>query len=80
MIAEVSRKQLRISTDPVAGPFLMLPLGQLARVRELLDLHGIRYWPDADAISLDHGPAIIVINFGRVGDGARVQHLLDEAG
>ena len=80
MIDIVTHKQLRISTDPVAGPYLMLPLTQLAQVRELLDLHGIRYWPDADAISLDGRPAIVVINFGRAGDGARVQHLLDEAG
>jgi len=80
MIDEMTRERLRVSTDGVAGPYLMVPVTQLARVRELFDLHGIRYWPDVDAISLDGRPAIAVINFGRAGDGARIQHLLDEAG
>ena len=80
MIDEMTRDRLRVSTDGVAGPYMMVPVQQLAHVRDVLDLHGVRYWPDADAISPDGGPAIAVINFGRAGDAARIQHLLDEAG
>jgi hypothetical protein len=46
----------------------------------VLDRHKVRYWVDADAISLDNEPAITVINFGRTGDAARIQAILDEAG
>ena len=58
----------------------MVPVSQLVRVREQLDRHEIRYWTDAHAISLDGKPAIVVVNFGRAGDAARIQQLLDEAG
>ena len=77
MIDEITRDQLRVSTDGVAGPYLMVPMTQLARVREVLDLHGVHYWPDADAISLDGRPAIAVINFGRAGDTIEVPTLTD---
>jgi hypothetical protein len=80
MIDEMTKDQLRISTDGIAGPYLMVPLAQLARVRERLDRHSVRYWVDADAISLDGRPAVVVVNFGRTGDAARLQALLDEAG
>ena len=53
---------------------------QLDAVLAVLDRHKVRYWVDADAISLDNEPAITVINFGRSGDAARIQAILDEAG
>jgi hypothetical protein len=57
----------------------MLPLAQLAQVCQQLDKHSIRYWVDTDAISLDGKPAIAVINFGRAGDAAFIQTILDKA-
>jgi hypothetical protein len=80
MIDEMTRDQLRVSTDGVAGPYLMVPMAQLGRVRDLLDRHAVRYWVDADAISLDGKPAVAVVNFGRAGDPARIQALLNGAG
>ena len=80
MIDEMTQNRLRVSTDGIAGPYLMIPMGQLRHVRELLDCHAIRYWVDSDAISLDGKPAIVVINFGRAGDANQIQTLLDEAG
>jgi hypothetical protein len=70
---------LRVSTDGVAGPYLMVPVTQLDAVLAVLDRNHVRYWVDADAISLDNEPAITVINFGRSGDAARIQTILDEA-
>ena len=80
MVDEMTRDRLRVSVDGVAGPYLMVPVGQLGRVRAVLDRRGVRYWADADAISLDGKPAIAVVNFGRGGDPVLIQSLLDEAG
>jgi hypothetical protein len=80
MIDEMTEERLRVSADGIAGPYLMVPMGQLARIRQILDRQAIRYWVDSEAISLDGKPAIAVINFGRAGDRARIQALLDEVG
>ena len=80
MIDEKTEDRLRILTDVIAGPFLSVTLAQLPRVRDLLDRHEIHYWVDSQAISLDGRPAVVVVNFGRAGDPARLQALLDEAG
>ena len=58
----------------------MVAITQLDAVLAVLDRHKVRYWVDADAISLDNEPPITVINFGRTGDAARIQAILDEAG
>ncbi len=79
MIDEMTRNSLRVSTDGIAGPYLMVPVTQLDAVLAVLDSNHVRYWVDADAISLDNEPAITVINFGRSGDAARIQTILDEA-
>ncbi len=79
MIDEMTRNSLRVSTDGIAGPYLMAPVTQLDAVLAVLDSNHVRYWVDADAISLDNEPAITVINFGRSGDAARIQTILDEA-
>jgi hypothetical protein len=80
MIDEMTKDSLRVSTDGIAGPYLMVPVTQLDAVLAVLDRHKVRYWVDADAISLDNEPAITVINFDRSGDAAWIQAILDEAG
>jgi hypothetical protein len=80
MTDKKTEDRLRVKSDVVAGPFLMLPLSELARVRERLDRHAIWYWVDSTAISLDGKPAKVVINFGRAGDASQIQAALDEAG
>jgi hypothetical protein len=80
MIDEMTKRPLQISTDGVAGPYLMVPVNQLESVRKVLDSRKIRYWVDADAISLDGEPAITVVNFGRAGDADQIQATLDKAG
>ena len=78
MIDEMTRNSLLVSRDGIAGPYLMVPVTQLDAVLAVLDSNHVRYWVDADAISLDDEPAITVINFGRSGDAARIQTILDE--
>ena len=77
MTDKTKNKPLRVSGDGNAGPYLMVPLGQLDEVRGLLDSHRIRYWVDENAISLDGQPAIAFVNFGRSTEGINVQIILD---
>ncbi len=79
MIDDSTRKPIRISTDGMSGPYLMVPVRQLDQVRELLQTNGIPYWVDHSAISVDGRPAIAVINLGKRIDPHRVQALLDAA-
>ncbi len=79
MIDEMTQESLHVESDVIAGPYLEIALPQLDAVRALLDRHEVRYWVDADAISLDNEPAVTVINFGKSGDAARIQAILDEA-
>src|SRR4051794_34166763 len=65
MIEEMPQGRLHVSTAAAAGPSLMIPLAQPGQVTSLPDRHGVRYWVDSDAISLDGRPAITVVNFGR---------------
>ncbi len=77
MTDAATQKPLRVSTDGTAGPYIMLPVSQLDEVRRLLDSRRIRYWVEENAISLDGGPEMTVINLGRGGDAAAVQAILD---
>jgi len=79
MIDKKMDGRLQVKSDVVAGPFLMLPLSELPRVRERLDRHAIWYWVDSTAISLDGKPAKVVINFDHTDDAARIQAVVDEA-
>jgi hypothetical protein len=80
MFDEMTQESLRVESDVIAGPYLEITLPQLDAVRALLDRHEVYYWVDADAISLDNESFTTVINFGKGGDAARIQAILDEAG
>jgi hypothetical protein len=80
MIDGTAKDTLRVSAAGIAGPYLMVPLTQLDAVVAALDRHKVWYWVDADAISLDNEPLIAVINFGKSGEAARIQAILDEDG
>ncbi len=80
MIDEMTQGVLKVATDEVAGPYLMVVITQLDEICAALDRHKIRYWVDSDAISINNEPPVTVINFGRAGDPAKIQAILDEAG
>jgi hypothetical protein len=77
MIDAMTRKPLHVSTDGTAGPYIMVPVSQLADLRELLDKHRIRYSVEEDVVSLDGAPEIAVVDLGRGADVAPVQAVLD---
>lgn len=69
---------IRISTDGDAGPYIMVPVSQLDKLRTLLTVRGISHWVESGAISLDGRPEIAIVNLGRGADVARIQALLDQ--
>lgn len=77
MVDVIKKKPLQVSTDGTAGPYLMLPLDDVGRVKGLLDSHGIGHSVEEDAISLDGSPYIAVIDFGLEADADRIQSIFD---
>jgi hypothetical protein len=77
MIDTTTDKTLYVSTDGGAGPYIMVPVAQLEKVRTVLDTNSVPYWVDEEAISLDGKPEVAVINLGHGSDPRRVQSLLD---
>lgn len=69
----------RVSTDGDAGPYIILPESQLDAVRTLLDAHAIKYEVDEDAVSLNGGPFLAILDLEPSCDPAAVQRILDEA-
>jgi hypothetical protein len=72
-----TKKPLHVSTDGTAGPYIMVPVSQLADVRKLLEKHGVRYQVEEDVISLNGAPEGAVIDLGRGADAGAIQAILD---
>ena len=77
MIDTTTRQPLHVSTDGGAGPYIMVPVAQLDKVRALVEANNLPYWVDEEVISLDGEPEVAVINLGRATNPTMVQRLLD---
>jgi hypothetical protein len=77
MIDSITHKPLTIEAEEAAHPLLVVPFEQLPQVEALLKGHGVRYWVDDEALSIDGGPEITWITFSRGSDPAVLQRLLD---
>ena len=77
MIDVTSSKPLRVSTIGTVGPHLRLPFSQVPELRLLLDQNNVRYRVQDNVISLNGGPAFATVSFGREGDAAVIQAILD---
>jgi hypothetical protein len=77
MIDQMRHKPLRVEPDKGGGGWMLLSTAQLPQVRALLDAHGIYYWEDPVAISVDDQPEITGITFSVKVDPSEVQRLLD---
>lgn len=75
-----TQKPLYVSTGGTAGPYIILSVNQLDEVRRILDDNQIGYWVEENVISLNGGPEIAVMNFGRGGNATAIQALLDSSG
>jgi hypothetical protein len=78
MLDTQTRRDIRISTDGDAGPYIMVPVLQLDQLRSLLESHGISHWVESGYISLDGRPEIAIVNLGRGADVAHTQAILDQ--
>ena len=74
-----TRRPIRVSTDGTSGPYIMVSVELLEKVRKLLAENEVPHWVDQHAVSVDGGPAVTVINLGRRADSHLVQDLLDAA-
>jgi hypothetical protein len=70
-------KPLQVSTDGTAGPYIILPVSQLAELCELLDSHGVDYSVEENFISFNGAPETAVVDFGRNADARAIQAILD---
>ncbi len=77
MIDATTQMPLCVSTDGGAGPYIIVPIGQLEKVIAILDSNKVPYWVDEEAISLDGKPEIVVVNLGQRSDPTMIQRLLD---
>jgi len=78
MIDSMTHQPLYVSTEGSAGPYIMVPVAQLEKVREVLKSEKVPHWVDEEAISLDGKPEVTVINLGTQTKPAVVQNLLDQ--
>ncbi len=77
MIHTMNKEPLNVSTEGTAGPFIRVPVSQLDEISQVLDKNSIHYWVEENVISLNGGPEIAVVNFGRGADVAAVRAALD---
>jgi hypothetical protein len=76
MIDAMTRRPLYVSTDGTAGPYIMVPVSQLAELREVLDKNQIRYSVEEEAVSLNGAPEIAVVDLGRGASVAAIEAIL----
>jgi hypothetical protein len=72
-----TRRRLVVSSKGEAGPYIMVPVAQLTAVEQVLTHNRFSFWVDADAVAVNGGPAITVVNLPRGVRAADVQQLLD---
>jgi len=79
MIDASNDRPIQVSTDGGAGPYVAAPVDQIESIRRVLDEHGVSYWVDSHAVSLDGKPFVVVVNLSQDCDPIAVQELLDNA-
>ena len=68
---------LEVSTDGLAGPYIVVTPQQMKPVADALRARGIHFEPDDDTVILDGRPALSVIDLGQNADVEQVQGVLD---
>ena len=79
MIDIETHQPLVVNTEGDGGPYLMVPMEQLADVQQILQKHGIDYLVADDAVQLDGKPVIAIIDFGHNFNVEDIQAALDAA-
>ena len=72
-------KPLHVRNEGGVGPYIDVPFMQLDELKQILDSHGISYWVAENVISIDGGPEIATVEFGRQGNEVAIQAAIDSA-
>jgi hypothetical protein len=80
MIDATTQRLLHVLAEGSDRPYVMVPFSQLDDLTQLLDKNRVRYSVDEDVMSLDGGPEIAVVDFGRGADATAIQTILDSVG
>ena len=80
MINGATRTRLRVSDGGKAGPYLIVLVTDVPKVRAVLDQHRIGYWEAETSISIDGKPPMTVINVHPRHTVLAIQMLVDEIG
>jgi hypothetical protein len=78
MRTTLADSQLLVSTDGMAGPYIIVTPEQVEPVTRALQAQNIRFETDDDAVMLDGRPALLVIDLKPDVDVDRVQSILDD--
>ena len=73
----MTRKRIEVEPDEGGGGYFDVPLDQLDAVVALLEANAIPHWPSEEAMSMDDGPFMIIVELPRRVDSVVVQRLLD---
>jgi hypothetical protein len=77
MIDMVTRKRIEVEPDEGGGGCFEVPLDQLDAAVALLKANAIPHWPHEEALSMDDGPFMMMVELPRRVDPVVVQRLLD---
>jgi len=78
VIESTAQEPITVSTDGGAGPYIVVPPGQLDAVTAVLRDNGVSFRVDADVISINGESEIAFVNLGRGASAAQVQQLLND--
>lgn len=79
MISTENPPKLEVVSAKNAGPYVVVPVTQLADVCRLLDAHQVEYDVDDTTYQLENDPEVTFVNFARDADSAAIQVLFDQA-
>jgi hypothetical protein len=77
MTDPVTGRQLRVSTDGTAGPYVVVPPALMSDVTSLLVANNIPYAISADAVRTDSTTVYNVLSLDTDCDATAVQNILD---
>lgn len=77
MIDAITKRPIKVTPVPEAGPVVYLPATQLDTVLQLFRSHGLRCWPREEVLSINGGPETGYIILSRNEKTEVAQAILD---
>ena len=80
MTDKTTGKPMRVSKYGRSVSYLIVPVEQISAVKAVRDCGNIRYWVEETTISLNGGPTMAVVNFGKSMPPGEIPTELDKVG